>query len=105
MKMHNPAHPGEMLAGWLEDLNTSVTAFAGHLGISRVMLSRVLHGHAAVSADMDVRLSEALGTNPGYWLALQAQSDLWKATERAKERPPISRVAMPEALPGGSSAV
>jgi addiction module HigA family antidote len=50
------------------------------LGISRVMLSRVLHGHAAVSADMDLRLSEALGTNPGYWLALQAQSDLWKAT-------------------------
>jgi plasmid maintenance system antidote protein VapI len=30
MKMHNPAHPGEMLAGWLDDLNTSVTAFAGH---------------------------------------------------------------------------
>ena len=94
MKMHNPAHPGEMLAGWLEDLNTSVTALAGHLGISRVMLSRLLHGHAAVSADMDLRLSEALGTNPGYWLALQAQSDLWKAAERAKERAPIGRVPL-----------
>ncbi|WP_300557300.1 HigA family addiction module antitoxin [Limnohabitans sp. Rim8] len=98
MKMHNPAHPGEMLAGWLEDLNTSVTAFAGHLGISRVMLSRVLHGHAAVTADMDVRLSEALGTNPGYWLALQTQSDLWKAMERAKERPPIGRMPLPLGL-------
>jgi addiction module HigA family antidote len=98
MKMHNPAHPGEMLAGWLEDLNTSVTALAGHLGISRVMLSRVLHGHAAVSADMDVRLSEALGTNPGYWLALQVQSDLWKAKERAKERPPIQRMPLPQDL-------
>jgi addiction module HigA family antidote len=65
MKMHNPAHPGEMLAGWLEDLNTSVTAFAGHLGLSRVMLSRVLNGHAAVSADLDLRLSEAWGTHPG----------------------------------------
>jgi addiction module HigA family antidote len=96
MKMHNPAHPGELLAGWLEDLNTSVTAFAGHLGISRVMLSRVLHGHAAVSADMDLRLSEALGTNPGYWLALQAQNDLWKATERAKDRAPILRMPSPD---------
>ncbi len=38
--MHNPAHPGELLQGWLEDLNTSVTAFAAHIGISRVMLSR-----------------------------------------------------------------
>lgn len=96
MKMHNPAHPGELLAGWLEDLNTSVTAFAGHLGISRVMLSRVLHGHAAVSADMDLRLSEALGTNPGYWLALQAQNDLWKAAERAKDRAPILRMPSPD---------
>ena len=55
MKMHNPAHPGELLTGWLDDLSVSVTAFAAHIGISRVMLSRVLHGHAAVSADMDLR--------------------------------------------------
>ena len=30
---------------------------AAHIGISSVMLSRVLHGHAAVSADMDLRLA------------------------------------------------
>ena len=96
MKMHNPAHPGELLSGWLEDLNVSVTAFASHIGISRVMLSRVLHGHAAVSADMDLRLAEALGTTPGYWLALQAQRDLWTAGETAKERKKIKRVAVPE---------
>jgi addiction module HigA family antidote len=96
MKMHNPAHPGELLAGWLEDLDVSVTAFAAHIGISRVMLSRVLHGHAAVSADMDLRLAEALGTTPGYWLALQAQRDLWTAGETAKERKKIKRVAVPE---------
>lgn len=96
MKMHNPAHPGELLAGWLEDLDVSVTAFATHIGISRVMLSRVLHGHAAVSADMDLRLAEALGTTPGYWLALQAQRDLWTASETAKARKKIRRVAVPE---------
>jgi addiction module HigA family antidote len=64
MNTHNPAHPGELLTGWLDDLGVTVTAFAAHIGISRVMLSRVLHGHAAVSADMDLRLSEALGTTP-----------------------------------------
>ncbi|MCK0506319.1 MULTISPECIES: HigA family addiction module antitoxin [Aromatoleum] len=92
MNMHNPAPPGELLAGWLEDLDMSVTAFAAHLGISRVMLSRILNGHAAVTADMDLRLSEALGTTPGYWLKLQAQRDLWAAGERAKERPPVARI-------------
>jgi antitoxin HigA-1 len=99
MNMHNPAHPGELLAGWLEDLDVTVTAFAVHIGISRVMLSRVLHGHAAVTADMDLRLSEALGTTPGYWLALQTQRDLWAAKERAKERQRIERMAGMEALP------
>ncbi len=39
MTMHNRAHPGEILAGWLEDLNMSVTAFSGHIGISRASLS------------------------------------------------------------------
>lgn len=93
MNMHNPATPGELLTGWLEDLNTSVTAFAAHLGISRVMLSRLLHGHSGITADMDLRLSEALGTSPGYWLALQAQRDLWAARENAKKRQTIQRMA------------
>ena len=98
MKMHNPAHPGELLTGWLDDLSVSVTAFAAHIGISRVMLSRVLHCHAAVSADMDLRLSEALGTSPGYWLALQTQRDLWVAGQTAKDRARIKPMAAPGAL-------
>ena len=99
MNMHNPAHPGELLAGWLDDLGVSVTAFARHVGISRVMLSRVLNGHAAVSADMDLRLSEALGTTPGHWLTLQTQQDLWTARQTAKERKRIKRMAAPELEP------
>lgn len=97
MDMHNPAHPGELLAGWLADLGVTVTAFAAHVGISRIMLSRVLNGRSAVSADMDLRLSEALGTSPGYWLGLQAQRDLWSARKSAKSRKRIKRVAAPEA--------
>ena len=95
MNMHNPAHPGELLTGWLADLKVSVTGFAAHIGISRVMMSRVLHCHADVSADMDLRLAEALGTNPGFWLAMQAQRDLWEAKQAAKERKKIKRMAEP----------
>lgn len=93
MDMHDPAPPGELLAGWLDDLKMTVTAFAAHLGISRVMLSRILNGRAAVTADMDILLSEALGTTPGYWLRLQAQRDLWAASQRAKDRAPVARIA------------
>ena len=97
--MHNPAHPGELLAGWRDDLGASVTAFAAHIGVSRVMLSRVLHGHAAVTADMDLRLSETLGTMLGHWLALQTQRDLWTARQTAKERKRIRRMVTPKLEP------
>lgn len=92
MTMHNPAHPGELLSGWLDDLGTNVTRFAEHIGISRVMLSRVLNARSSVSADMDLRLAEALGTNAGFWLAMQTQRDLWEAKKVARERKKIKRM-------------
>ena len=45
---------------------------------------------------MDLRLSEALGTTPGYWLALQTQRDLWVAQQTAKDRKRIKRMTAPE---------
>ena len=92
MSLHNPSPPGELLSGWLHDLQQTVTAFAQHIGISRVMLSRVLNGRSAISADMDLRLSEAFGTSPGHWLAWQQQRDLWVAQQTAKARKRIRPV-------------
>jgi len=63
------------------------------------MLHRVLNGHTAVSVDMDLRLSNALGTSPGYGLALQTQRDLWRARELANNRPPTMRVVTRETAP------
>jgi addiction module HigA family antidote len=85
--MHNPPHPGEVLREWLTDI--TVTEAANRLGVTRVALSRVLNGSAAVSADMDLRLSKSLGTTPGSWYAMQGDYDLWQAQRRfrAKVRP------------------
>ena len=33
--MHNPAHRGEILAGWITDPDLSITGFAAHIGLSR----------------------------------------------------------------------
>ena len=85
MNMHNPAHPGEILMGWITDLTLSITDFAAHLNVSRTMLSKILHGHSSVSADMDIKLSQALGTSHGFWLRMQSQRDLWEAQMRAKK--------------------
>ncbi|MFP5227773.1 MAG: HigA family addiction module antitoxin [Acidobacteriota bacterium] len=83
MRMHNPAHPGEILREHMGSM--PVTRLASHLGISRVTLSRLLNGSSGISAEMALRLSEALGTSPELWLNLQTQYDLWQAS-RVKRR-------------------
>jgi addiction module HigA family antidote len=85
--MHNPPHPGEVLREWLEGV--TVTEAAARLGVTRVALSRVLNGAAAVSPEMDLRLSKALDTTPGSWYTMQANYDMWQAKRqfRAKVRP------------------
>jgi addiction module HigA family antidote len=87
MRMHNPAHPGKILVNYLQ--GRSVTEVARHLGVTRPALSRVLNGRAGISADMALRLSEAFNTDADLWLRLQAQRDLWLASQkrRAKVKP------------------
>jgi len=84
-QMFNPAHPGRVLREWLGEMQ--VSAAAAHLRVSRVTLSRVLNGKAGISADMSLRLAEALGTSPTLWIDLQTQYDLWQASR--KRRPKI----------------
>ena len=93
MKMHNPPHPGEVLADTVLATNAlSVTEFAARLGVSRVALSRVVNGRAAISADMALRLAEALGGSPESWLHMQVAYDLWRASKRRRPRVrPVSR--------------
>ena len=75
--MHNPPHPGEVLREWLAEI--SVTEAAKRLNVTRAALSRILNGKVAISAEMDLRLSKALGTTPGSWYAMQADYDIWQA--------------------------
>jgi plasmid maintenance system antidote protein VapI len=45
-------------------------------------LSRILNGHAGITAGMSSRLSAALGTSPKFWLKMQVQYDLWHARKK-----------------------
>jgi addiction module HigA family antidote len=71
----NPAHPGEVLRDYLGEM--SVGDAASRLGLTRAHLSRVLNGHAGITANTSLRLSAALGTSPDFWLKMQMQHDLW----------------------------
>ncbi|RIZ69256.1 MAG: addiction module antidote protein, HigA family [Methylococcales bacterium] len=57
MSMYNPPHPGSILKeDILPELDISITEAASQLGVSRVALSRVINGKAAISAEMAIRL-------------------------------------------------
>lgn len=90
----NPAHPGEVLKDYLGPM--SVKEAASRLGVTRATLSRILNGHAGITASMSLRLSSALGTSPEFWLKMQLQHDLWHARERTpKVRRFPSRIVQP----------
>jgi len=88
MTMKNPVHPGEILReDVLAELGLSVGDAAARLGVSRVTLSRVLHGHARVSPNLAVRLEQAGVGTARAWLAMQTTHDL--AAERASGLPDV----------------
>lgn len=99
MRMHNPAHPGALIADILKNGNLSVgstvTALAKHLGVTRAALSRVINGKAAVSAEMALRLQDALGVDADLWLRMQVQRDLWAASR--KKRVKVARLVFDKA--------
>jgi antitoxin HigA-1 len=88
MRMHNPPHPGRIIKEAIEAIPMSVTAFAAHIGVSRVALSRVLNQKAAVTPEMSIRISQAFGQDsPDIWFNLQNDHDFWRAAKnRAKDR-------------------
>jgi addiction module HigA family antidote len=83
MAMHNPPHPGEFIAEvYLEPNNLSARELAATLSVSASTLHRILVGTSAVSPEMALRLSKALGGSPESWLAMQSNYDLWQTKQR-----------------------
>ncbi len=89
-RMHQPPHPGAVLGQYLEGV--SITRAASSVGVSRVYLSRILHGKANISADMALRLADLLGTSAELWLGMQSSYDLWLASR--SPRPSIARLQL-----------
>ena len=85
--MFNPPHPGEILKeDVLPEIGITVGNFAAHLDISHPHLSKVLNnGRASITAEMDLKLSEALGQPPGLWIRMQAAYDLWQAEQQPRQ--------------------
>jgi len=103
-RMFNPPHPGLTLReDVLPALGINVTEAAKQLDVSRVALSRLLNGRAAISPEMALRLEAWLGVERGgeaqLWLAQQSAYDVNQAEERLKSNPMHVQRAPSNALP------
>jgi addiction module HigA family antidote len=86
-RMHNPAHPGEILREmYLKPLGITVTQAAKALSVSRKHVSAIVHGRSPVTPDMALRLASAFATEPELWVNLQAQYDLWTVSRQARPK-------------------
>jgi addiction module HigA family antidote len=74
----------DIIEGIKEETNQELTIreVALGLGVTPKTLSNILNEHQGISSEMAIRLSEAFGSNPDFWLKLQRDFELWHAEIR-----------------------
>lgn len=71
-----PIHPGLVLQDELDELGISQAMLADHIGVLPKTINEICRGKRGVSAEMSVKLSQALGASPHFWLNLQNNWEL-----------------------------
>lgn len=88
--MHNPAAPGELLREYMGTL--TISDLADHIGVARATVSRIINGRTAVTAEMSIKLGQALGVSEEFFAAVQLKRSLWLAAQSRGR--PIKRLAL-----------
>ncbi|HDI3035738.1 HigA family addiction module antidote protein [Cronobacter sp. EKM101R] len=79
MKMHNPPHPGEIIADIMEELDISIRELARALNAAPSTVQRLVSGTASISPEMAIKLAAVLGSTPEAWLRFQSAYSLEQA--------------------------
>ena len=69
-------HPGEHLAEFLEELGITQYRLSKTIGVPQVRIHDIVHRRRSITADTALRLGQALGVSPEFWLNLQRMYDL-----------------------------
>lgn len=74
----------DIMEGIIEETGQQLTIrqVAKGLGITSKTLSNILNEHQGISSEMAIRLAEAFGSTPDFWLKLQRDYDLWHAEKK-----------------------
>ena len=83
-----PVHPGLVLQDELDELEISQATLAEHVGVLPKTINEICRGKRGISAEMAMKLSQALGASPYFWLNLQNN---WELSQIKK--PAVRRIA------------
>ena len=78
-------HPGAVLKDELAELGVTPTEFARQIAVPPNRVSQIIAGKRGVMGDTALRLGHWFGTEPQFWLNLQAQWELVQAEQAAGE--------------------
>jgi addiction module HigA family antidote len=84
--MKNPPHPGDLIKTEIvEALGLNISKVAGILQVRRATLSDLLHGKAALTPEMALRIEKAFGPDMNHLLRMQLAYDVAKTRERERD--------------------
>jgi addiction module HigA family antidote len=81
-KVRLAIHPGEILADELTEIGISATELARQLAVLPNRITQIVQGKRSITGDTALRLAHWFGTNPQFWLNLQASYELDVAIAR-----------------------
>jgi addiction module HigA family antidote len=86
MPMKNPPHPGDLIrTEVVEALGLTVSQAARILRVRRATLSDLLHGKAALTPEMALRIEKAFGPDMNHLLRMQLAYDVAKMRQNSRE--------------------
>jgi addiction module HigA family antidote len=86
MPMKNPPHPGDLIrTEIIEALGLTVSKAAEILQVRRATLSDLVHGKAALTPEMALRIEKAFGPDMDHLLRMQLAYDVAKTRRHAKD--------------------
>jgi addiction module HigA family antidote len=78
-------HPGHVLKDELVELGVTPTEFARQIDVPPNRVSQIIAGKRSVTGDTALRFGHWFGTDPQFWLNLQAQFELVMADQETGE--------------------
>jgi addiction module HigA family antidote len=86
MLMKNPPHPGDLIKTEIvEALGLNVSKAAEVLNVRRATLSDLLHGKAALTPEMALRIEKAFGPDMDHLLRMQLAYDVAQTRQHSRD--------------------